>query len=63
MSPLPLSVNYLIPLNMAVMLTVFFVMTRGIVVPLTTPSHKSLKLVYIDNQLVGITIPNQILVA
>ena len=38
-------------------------MTRGIVVMLTTPSHKFLKLVYIDNQLDGITIPNQMLAA
>ena len=42
---LPLSVNSLVPLHTTIMLTVFFVMTIGIVVLLTTPSHKSLKLV------------------
>ena len=35
----------IVPLHTIVMLTVFFVMTSGSVVPLTTPSHKSLKLV------------------
>ena len=35
-----------------------FVATSGIVVSFTTPPHKSLKL---DNQLEGITIPNQII--
>ena len=42
---LPLSVNCLVHLHTTVMLTVFFVMPSGIVVPLSTPSHESLELV------------------
>ena len=42
----PLSVKCIVPLHTTIILTVIFFMTIGIIVPLSTPSNKSLKLVY-----------------